>query len=139
MNDLVDNIKKDIGNYDVFVPAPIFMPYSIKDHYYKYHIGSHYEIMGQIIEEKYPELKVWYDNTSISEGLIIGNMFVMKREIFNDYCEKMFSVLEEVENRIEIPEDSYQRRVIGFLAERFTTIYINSLTNDSKIKIKCQC
>ena len=37
------------------------------------------------------------------------NMFVMRRDLFNQYCEWMFSILEELEQPVDISDyDAYE-------------------------------
>jgi hypothetical protein len=57
----------------------------------------------------------------------------MKKDIFNNYCEWIFSILKEAEPQIDISSyDDYQARVMGFLAERLTGIYITHMKNTGK-------
>ena len=43
------------------------------------------------------------------------NMFVMRRLSIDQYCEWMFSILEEIENRVDISGyDAYEARIYGF-------------------------
>ena len=57
----------------------------------------------------------------------IFNMFVMKREIFDDYCQWLFGILSQVEAQIDISGYSqYDRRVFGFLGERLLDIYLEA-------------
>ena len=56
---------------------------------------------------------------------LIFNMFVMRRDFFNHYCEFLFSVLSEVERRLDI--SSYSKndaRVFGFLSERLLDVWL---------------
>lgn len=39
---------------------------------------------------------------------------IVRKEIFDDYCEWLFSILFEVEKRIQISNNVYQARVFGF-------------------------
>lgn len=51
----------------------------------------------------------------------------MKRSLLDDWCDRMFRVLNDIyEKRVDDIEarDNYQRRAIGFLAERFTSWYV---------------
>ena len=53
-----------------------------------------------------------------------GNMFVMRRDLYFEYIDWIFQILEETERQIDTTNyDSYQSRVIGFLAERLTDAY----------------
>lgn len=57
----------------------------------------------------------------------IYNMFIMKKDIFHDYCGWLFDLLFQVEQEIDISTYSqYDRRVFGFLAERMLDIYLEA-------------
>ena len=51
-------------------------------------------------------------------------MFVTSHKNFDKYCDWLFSILFEVEKRIQISSDLYQSRVFGFMAERLLNLYI---------------
>ncbi|RGN01211.1 DUF4422 domain-containing protein [Fusobacterium mortiferum] len=59
-------------------------------------------------------------------------MMIVRKEIFDDYCEWLFSILFEVEKRIQISNNVYQARVFGFLSERLMRVYIEK----KKLKVK---
>ena len=53
------------------------------------------------------------------------NMFVAKKELIDKYCEWLFTILSNVEKRIELGlRNDYQKRVFGFLAERLFNVWI---------------
>ena len=57
----------------------------------------------------------------------IYNMFIMKRDIFDGYCQWMFDILGQIEAQIDISGYSaYDRRVFGFVAERMLDIYLEA-------------
>ena len=67
------------------------------------------------------------------------NMFIMKRETFNAYCEWLFPILDQL-YAYQISDYShrpgtYEGRMIGFIAERLQGIYITHLIRTQK-KIK---
>ena len=45
------------------------------------------------------------------------NMFIMRRELFNEYCEFLFPLLSEMERRMKNHEYTRQRRCIGYCGE----------------------
>ena len=59
-------------------------------------------------------------------------MMIVRKEIFDDYCEWLFSIFFEVEKRIQISNNVYQARVFGFLSERLMRVYIEK----KKLKVK---
>ena len=65
-----------------------------------------------------------------------SNIFVMKRDLFFEYTDWMVGVLEETERRLDTSQyDTYQYRVMGFLAERLTEAYFRyaQLAKDARI------
>lgn len=53
------------------------------------------------------------------------NMFIMKRKVFQDYCDWLFPILFELEKRIDTSDyDEYNKRVIGFISERLLDVWL---------------
>ncbi|CAM4315478.1 DUF4422 domain-containing protein [Palleronia rufa] len=80
------------------------------------------EAVGDLSSEFLPDL----DRALGSWRVIVGNIFVMRRPVFEHYSALLFPVLDAVYDALT-PElgarDPYQARVIGFLAERMLTAY----------------
>jgi len=52
-------------------------------------------------------------------------MFVMKSELFSDYSEWLFSILEDLENNFALRNyDAQEKRVVGHISERLFNIYL---------------
>lgn len=65
------------------------------------------------------------------------NMFIMKREIFNEYCAWLFPILFEHERTHDFSAyDSASNRVSGYLAERLCGVYLYYLEHVKKVKIR---
>ncbi|WP_434290060.1 DUF4422 domain-containing protein [Clostridium botulinum] len=119
----IENLLKE---YDVILPQ--------KRNYYIETIWSHYgnahhikdlEETKKIISELYPEYISSFDKVMKGKKLHLYNMFVMDKENFNKYCEWIFSILFELEKRIDISNyDNYQKRIFGFLSERLFNVWI---------------
>ena len=55
------------------------------------------------------------------------NMFVMRRDLFDQYCEWMFSILEEIEHRVDISDyDTYEARIYGFVSEILLDVWLKT-------------
>ena len=57
----------------------------------------------------------------------IYNMFIMKKDIFDGYCQWLFDILFQVEREVDISGYSaYDKRVFGFVSERLLDIYLEA-------------
>lgn len=126
------------SDFDLILPKKIkFQFFSVKENYFLNHCRSHFDIFNGIISREYPEMKKAVEKVSLSKEMYAYNMFVMRKEIFDDYSLKLFNVLGELESKIDISYlDVYQQRIFGFLSERFLNYYIQYLIECKNIKIK---
>ena len=55
------------------------------------------------------------------------NMFIMKRPLFEDYCQWLFGILFEMERRLDISGwSANDQRVFGFVSERLLDVYLEA-------------
>lgn len=99
--------------------------YSIRIQYNDSHVSDDYSALKDVIRCKFPD---YYDDfIDVMENgnkFSAYNMFVMKYEDFDRYCEWLFAVLAEVEPLIPYQHYStYQKRVFGFMSERLINVY----------------
>lgn len=131
-------IKKILKKYDVILPIHYSVGHdgkkvSLSENYAIGHRKEDFDLTKQIIVEKYPEyedsITTYLDNSS---RFYVANMFIASKSIFDDYYNWLFDILFELERRIEIPTDNYQKRIFGFISERLTAMYF--WHHDFKIK-----
>ena len=112
--------------------VPCILPpernYLIESNYSQY-INAHHRIdldtTEMIISEKCPEFLDAYRRVMSSTRGHRFNMFVMRKDIFDDYCKWLFEILFELEKRLDISEYStYDARVFGFVGERLLDVYL---------------
>lgn len=95
------------------------------------------QICEEAFEAGYRAIKSIFDGKpakerEVFERFIRGNvlyprqMFVMRRELLNNYCSWLFPILFEMIKKVEIKDswDMYSKRVIGFWAERMLTVWL---------------
>ena len=120
------NLKlgKILKNNELIIPKLKKIDVSMKEYYTRKHIKEHYKIFENVIREEFKFLEKYLNFTSRRKAGYFLNMFIMKKKIFEEYCENLFKFLDIVEKKIDIPkDDKYQKRALGFLGERFTNIY----------------
>lgn len=88
---------------------------------------SDIRLFEELIGKKYPELLPFAIKYFSGTRQYFCNMFVMKKDIFFDYCDKLFSLLSEFDE-IKNPDGRVRGdRLDGFLAERFLGVYAEYL------------
>lgn len=125
----------ELHNYDLLVPYPDILPCSVYRNYCDCHRESDLKAMTESVKALFPDFMPYLKKALKSNKLYIGNLFVMRKNLFDKYMQLLFSVLEDVEKKIDLPTDVYQARVFGFLAERLFSafvIYCKSL----KLKVR---
>lgn len=116
----------------LFVKTDVILPkkrhYFIETNYDQY-IHAHHEAdlikTREILVEYYPEYTVKYDEIMKRTSGHRFNMFIMKRNILDSYCNWLFDVLHKIEDRLDISGyTDYDARVFGFVAERLLDVWI---------------
>ncbi|WP_099258086.1 DUF4422 domain-containing protein [Erwinia amylovora] len=138
-----DSIKKCIGDADLLLPKKWsvkaagninnFEHYKVSDHL---HIED-YQNALDILTDKYPEYKKAVTLFNDAHNGYYTNMYVMKRDLFIEYSDWLFSILSDLEETLYFKNYSQQeKRVFGHISERLFNIFIIKKIADSKIKIK---
>lgn len=121
------------GSIDAILTTPVINVPSVKYMYGKNHHIEDWRKMIDVVNEICPEYRHDIDVVELSNYYIPYNMYIMKWEVFNKYCDWLFPILERCENLIGDYDDAYQNRYIGFLAERLMTVYFFHHRNDFKV------
>ena len=109
--------------------------YFIETNYSQYVHAHHSEDLDEsfrIIEERCPEyITSWNRVMSSTKGHRF-NMLIMRREVLDRYCNWLFPILFELENRLDTSSYSdYDSRVYGFVSERLLDVWLDH-NNDIK-------
>lgn len=118
--------EKLLQDYDCLLPNKRnYYIETVRSQYEHAHNKRDLDECEKIIAEKYPEYSAAFTKIMQQKRLHILNMFVMKWELFDTYCQFLFGVLFELEKRIDISNyTQYEARVYGFLAERLLNVWI---------------
>lgn len=130
------NFADIIRQYDLILPMGENMHISVREHYAKasFHHGRDMELAEEIVEKKFPKYKQALEKHLSGTVCYFGNIFIMQKTVFQDYCRWLFPVLKEFDRRVDISGYGLQEmRVDGYLAERLLGIYRIYRQNDLKI------
>lgn len=123
--------------YDILVPIAENMGLTVKEHYNtsKYHYPEDLSLFLEILNGKAPQLQSAADSYLKQNRQYFCNMFIMNKNRFSEYCEILFSALEEFDQKKQLHGDFQSDRTDGYLGEIFTGIYI-TYHHDNGTKIK---
>lgn len=118
--------------------APVVLPkkrdYIIESNYSHYKHAHEIEplnVTGTVISNEFPQYFKAFERVLNSRKAHMFNMFIMRKDYFDSYCEFLFRVLSSVENQIDISEYSTQeKRVFGYISELLMDVWIE--TNNVK-------
>ncbi|KAF0488642.1 DUF4422 domain-containing protein [Pediococcus acidilactici] len=122
------DVEKLLNKADVILPKK--RRYYIET-IYSHYIHSHHEEplkeTRKVIEEKYPNYLESFDKVMNKRSAHMFNMFIMKKDRFNEYASWIFDVLSELSKRINIDDYSIQEaRVYGYIAELLMDVWIEA-------------
>lgn len=78
-----------------------------------------------IIKKLYPDYLDEFDNLKKRRSAHMFNMFIMKKEIFDDYCKWLFDILFELEKKVDNTQyDNFHARFYGRISELLLDVYL---------------
>lgn len=130
--------EKIFQDVDIIVSPKRYYPFfSIQSHYV-YTKGGYIKIhkrdmqvLREVISDFHEDYLGSFDNSMKRCWYHSGSLFVMKRNLYNDYCEFIFSIGDEVENRLK-NERPDLTRYIASLTELLLDVWIDK--NNYKFK-----
>lgn len=116
--------ERILAEHDIITSKKLKLNYSYYDGY-----ASDYNVQdllatGRVIRQIYPEYYETFERLVHERGTYFGNMMVCSKELYDRYCEWLFSIFDEAENYIDASGyDDYHKRVYGFLSEFLLYVY----------------
>lgn len=96
-----------------------------ESHYKHAHHPEGLDAMKAIIQVEYPEYLLSYETVMQRTWAHMFNMFVMRKDLYDEYMQWMFSILLELEKRLDITDwSAYEARVFGFVSELLLDIWL---------------
>ncbi len=127
----------DRDGYDIICAERIVHPNTVYGAYKIYHKIEDLNLAASVVKADNPDFWVDFHNCISGNTLFSCNMFLMKRELFFEYCETLFPLISRIAASVDLKgRDNYQKRAVCFLAERLTSAWIEgqALNHGRRIK-----
>jgi hypothetical protein len=117
-------IQRTLATQDAILPAPLILKGSVRMHYEQHHRSADLALLENIIRQKQPEYQQAFVEVMEGHVLYPYNMFVLPREIFDQFIPWWFGILEDFERQVDLSQyTGYQTRILGYLSERLLTVW----------------
>ncbi|MBE6588776.1 MAG: DUF4422 domain-containing protein [Ruminococcaceae bacterium] len=126
--------------YDVILPRAEDMAVSTYKQYTeaKHHHKEDLELFVSLLKEKYPFLAPFAEEYLSGTRQYFCNMFIMKEDIFSEYCKLLFPLLSDFDEKKTLHEGFADNRTDGYLGERFLGIFIAYARSEGKRVFECR-
>lgn len=123
-----ESISDFVEGYD-FIPHMGHV-HNVYDHYIQNQRKEDIDLANEIVLELYPEYKEVMNAYYGGEYSNFCNMCIFSKKLFFEYCEFVFSILQEFEKRVDMTEKRF------FVSERITGLFIHNLMQNENLKSK---
>lgn len=81
--------------------------------------------LRNVIKNKYPDYLVEFDSVLNAHQMSIANMFVLKKNLAEKYCEWLFSILDDLSQEISVKKyNDSEKRVFGYFGEILLNVWV---------------
>ena len=115
-----------LSKNDIILPKPVIFPYSNYTHLCIETTREDVFILLKLIQKYYPDVfPSTFNYLFQNNRWYQGNIFITQYEIFKEYCEWLFDVLDLV--KIHVKESPYFRgkRLLGYFGEVLLPIFVS--------------
>ncbi len=117
--------NKQLSEYDIMTSPAINEGVSYFEYFSKAHGKRNILLEGEVIKKICPEYYNSFQECMTDSRHYYGNLMVTTRELFDKYCEWLFTIFAEMSEYIDLSGlDEYHRRVYGFLSEQLLMVWI---------------
>jgi len=148
-NNYLEYLKdSDIQQYFPKYDCMVIKPYNIKNIKKRYRTirdnyvtlkeqeGYFYDIFIDVIKSLHPDYIEEIEEFKNGLEMYLCNMFVMRKDLFEDYSKFLFSTLAKIDEKINSTGFSENKlRFLGFIGEFILSIYMFKLRKNSEINI----
>lgn len=122
------DLEKLIKKNDIILPKKRkYYIETLYSHYGNTHYAEHLDVTREILQEMHPEYVEQFDVVMKRTYAHMFNMFIMKKEYFQAYCEWLFPILFELDKRIDSSEyDAFQGRFLGRVSELLLDVWLDT-------------
>ena len=111
---------------EILLPRAQYFNEGLATQYRLAHRAEDFDAMEEAFRANHPEDMEVFHRVMQGHRQYGYNMLVARRDLFCVYADWLFTILDDVAERITVSTDSYQARVFGFLSERLMSVFVET-------------
>lgn len=128
-----DFFKLPDNGVDVILPYPTVHYPNIEEHHKRYIKEDDWKAMQKALVELAPEYAKAMPKIFAGQYFYNYNMLIARQEVFKQYCDWLFPILERVEELSNPKGNERADRYIGYLGENLMTLFFMYHKDDLRI------
>ncbi len=130
-----DELRGLLKNHKILLPRRRkYYIETIYSHYAHTLDGSHIDAARLAVSQICPEYLPDFDTVMGRTWAHIFNMFIMPKDLADDYCAFLFPILSEVETAIDTSSmNDFQKRFVGRISEMMLDVWIEHQAGTGRI------
>lgn len=118
-----ENVPEVMDDADVMMVEPSWHIESVYAYFAKFMGAENMTILWRVMKKLCPEYAETLETVCDGVKFYPFNMLICKKHLFDEYCEWMFSILEECERYVKLSPYTNGRRALAYMAELLTGVY----------------
>ena len=128
-------LKEDV---DIITTKPMELEDTMSRAYALYHYGGDWVFMMNLLKQHDPDHYDFYEKEAEKRSFHFGNINIMKKEIFSEYCQWLFPILDDFYRQSPEKTDRYNCRDAAFIMERLTHFFVRRKAEEKKKLIEAE-
>nr|WP_279324814.1 DUF4422 domain-containing protein [Bifidobacterium primatium] len=130
----LQDINAILDSHDIVVGQPITYHETVRATYERMHHIKDMDLMRAYIAEHEPDYIPAYDEAMGSRTTIYCNMLAARRDVLDAYMTWVMPLLDYAYESIDTSQyDDYNKRLVGFIAERLFNVWLIRHAKDYRI------
>ena len=110
--------------FDIITTKSYPLPEIVTENYRVSYYGADWDLFMDILTRLHPEDINLANEVYAKNHIHPCNMNIFRTEVYREYCDYVFPVLDEFYKKSPWKKDVYQRRDVGFIGERLSSLFV---------------
>lgn len=120
-----EDVRSVLADYQVITTKKLQLNHSYYEGFASHHRIAYLDETARVIFDRCPEYYEDFMRLVHGKQTYFGNMLICRKKRYDRYCAWLFDILFELQRRVSVEEeDSYHRRIFGFISEFLQYVWI---------------